>query len=308
MEKTNSSTARQAPGSLAQCSSAIPHPSIYPSAHSFTAFNRWVPLRNTTGSNITDGGHGERHHGSCTLAEEYQDHSKSTRATKAFVPYQKKIRLIETGCAPEERVTKKQKVVVGETPPRRRRPQSTLYTFDMIGDEVQTRVLSFLESDELETMMETPWKEIAQRDELWEKQLWTLLRNKFDPAFRVPPGKPSVIPISERTHWNKSTEFRRWYIESLHSEPDAVEDSVRADTVFQAMDFQDNPTNAGKQVPDTIQWLLQDVSLYQFYSHAKLYAQIGEFEARMQRWDDTNRCHGCFQKWHGCLCTFDLSL
>lgn len=227
-------------------------------------------------------------------AAECKEHAVYNRGKSYFVdaiyeqpdPVKKK-RLAH---AAEKRLAKKVKL-------QARRDPSTI--FGKLGTEMQFAVLSFIKNDgnRLRALLKTPFKAVAERDELWESRLKSFLEVKFDNAFVA--DSPAIVSLSKRPNWRQSTEFRVWYNESMAVE-EPVLDSVRANTVELANTF--IASNNDNVIPEKLKWLLQDVSLCEYYLQVKAFADEGEQEMLELICEDTGRCQSCLQKWHSCRC------
>jgi hypothetical protein len=185
--------------------------------------------------------------------------------------------------------TKKMK----RAPPKNRVGPSA---FDSLLENVQLRVLSFADVPTLHSLSLSSKHlgELAKQDEAWAPNLKFLLEDLFDDAFIFPDD---VIPIFNRPNWKKSTEFLVWYKECAQytRQKNSVNGMPLEDVV-------EEPEEYGCDAA-TIKWLLEDVSLREYYKHAAAGAYACEgMRMHHRTMEGANRCPGCIQKQWGCCC------
>lgn len=265
---------------------ALLTPNIHLTAYTYGTLNRWVKSNH-------EGWRLKRRQATsqeCTLHRAYnRGKSYFVDAVYEAPDEHKKKRLAK---AAEQRADKKAKLAA-------RRDPSTM--FGKLGSDLQVAVLRFVQDDvpRLEALLDTPYQAVAARDEFWEARLQDLLEDKFDGAFAdIGDG---IVALSRRP--KNSTQFRAWYNECMSVEDsymvlDSVGDS--SDTIDQANEF---ASAAHSQPPQRqIRWLVENVPLREYYLQAKQFADAGEYAMRVQICEDTNRCIGCFEKFHSCTC------
>jgi hypothetical protein len=195
----------------------------------------------------------------------------------------------------------------GDKKPAAKKPKREPYAyvgpfpFDSLTESLQLHVLSFADVPELGALTRSSKsiRELAVRDDLWAPHLQFLLKELFDDAFG---DCDHVIPISQRPNWRASTEFRAWSQECHGAGNSGIvvkKNSISGCTLREVDDFEEHP-NSYKGEESCFKWLLENVSLREYYKQAGACAYEGE-DMHDRLMEDSNRCPHCFEKWD-CVC------
>jgi hypothetical protein len=163
-------------------------------------------------------------------------------------------------------------------------------------EHLQAQVLTFADVPTLGSLVRSSKAlgELAKKDDLWEPHLKFLLEKVFDDAF----VDSSRVAVSKRPNWRLSTEFRNWYEE--HEGFTCQKNSVNGSTMDAIDDFVGYPV-AFQGREDTFTWLLENVSLREYYKQAGAYAKEGESEYH-DMMEEADRCPGCMSEEWACCC------
>ena len=267
-------------------------PNCHLTSHTFGTFNRWVKEH--------EGWRAKRRE---AAPEEKEAAGAYNRGKSYFVdvihqvpdPFKKKKKAPPTDCDDKKPAAKKKKIA----PPKK--PVGP-FPFALLDESLQLYVMSYADGPTLGSLLRTSksLNTLAIRDDMWAPHLQFLLKELFDDAF---DACDHVTPISLRPNWRASTEFLAWYQECTASHPILVKrKNVTGSTLDVLAEYVAHPEYyLGEE--DRFRWLLEDVSLREYYKQAGFYAYQGE-EMHFQLMEDTNRCPNCLEKWD-CVCGSD---
>ncbi len=162
------------------------------------------------------------------------------------------------------------------------------FPFESLPEELQDSILSFVDVPTLGCLVRTSKDtgRLAKSDRLWAPHLHHLLEELFDDAFQTSCDDCCcfVTPISKRSQWRSSPEFRVWYndccrkddsypIQHNHSISTYRKGSVFGSTLILVNEFMEYPERFKE---DQFLWLLENVSLREYYKQAGAYAYEGK--------------------------------
>jgi hypothetical protein len=265
-------------------------PNIHLTSHTWNTFNKWVKKHDGWKAKRREATPEEKkeanayHSGKSYFMDvmyETPDPKKKAAAEK------RKMKKAEQA---EAAAQKKQRMLEELAPKNRVGP----FLFESLPQAVQLQVLSFVEVPTLNSLIRTSkaMSKVALQDEVWAPHLKFLLEELFDDAFGRPRG--TMVPISKRANWQKSAEFRTWFQEC---DGKGTQCTMICKLSVGGMTLRMTPNKND----DHFKWLLEDVSLYEYYKQAGAFAYEGE-AMEDQLFEDTNRCRNCNEKMWSCCC------